>query len=86
MSTTKQALQRLESGGGRRVDLVLKAHEPPAGPNACRLLRRMSRDNSVPVIGAWSSAVSNQNGQGQLGLTHASFAVHLHSGQRCGRT
>lgn len=86
VSTTKQALQRLESGGGCRVDLVLKAHEPPAGPNACRLLRRMSRDNSVPVIGAWSPAVSNRNRQGQLGLTHALFAVHLHSGQRGGRT
>lgn len=46
MRTAKEALQALHEAA---FDIVLKNHDPAAGVNACRFLRKAA--SSIPVVG-----------------------------------
>lgn len=80
VKTSAEALRHLlpataEQEGQVHVDLVIKEHEPNAGADAGRLLRRMARDEllrRIPVVGRRQSV-----GQG-AGWADLIF-VHCHA-------
>jgi hypothetical protein len=61
--TAKEALQALHEAV---FDIVLKNHDPAAGVNACRFLRKAA--SSIPVVGEAPAAACGAHG---VFLSHA---------------